>query len=187
MEDWTTIWLSETPNIPGSKGWDAGSVRILTIGNFQHRASGKRIVAMNTHFDNSGTVSRANSARIVTDEIRKRQQKRDWFGQQPAVLLTGDFNSEMNQEAYQYFTREESPVYDARQSVPEDKRYGNRIGSFSGFDDQTRRTLLDYVFLNKAGAWGVKTYAVLANIFDEGIYYSDHQPVMVDVELGGRK
>lgn len=185
LGNWTTIWLSETPEVPGSKGWDAASVRILTVGNFQHRASGKSIVAMNTHFDNVGTISRENSARIITEEVSKRQQKRDWFGRQPAIFVTGDLNSQPDQEAHQVLTQDSSPVFDTRMSVPEERRYGNRIGTFSGFDDQTP-TLLDYIFLNKAGSWAVKTYAVLANIFDEGIYYSDHQAVVVDVELGGR-
>jgi endonuclease/exonuclease/phosphatase family metal-dependent hydrolase len=181
LENFTTLWLSETPNVPGSKGWDANNVRILTIGNFEHRKTRTKVVAMNTHFDHVGTVARENSARLISEQVEIQQRQRG----NPSVLLTGDFNSETGQEAYQYFSRAESPVVDARDSVPEADQYGNRLGTFSGFDGSAER-FLDYIFLNKRGSWNVKTFATLGTIYDEGIYYSDHYPVVVDAELGRR-
>jgi endonuclease/exonuclease/phosphatase family metal-dependent hydrolase len=186
LENFTTLWLSETPDVPGSIGWDANNVRILTIGNFQHRKSKMRVVAMNTHFDHVGTVARENSARLIAEQVAIQQSRKDWLGREPAVLLTGDFNSQPEQEAYQVLTQPDSPVFDARNSVPEVERYGNRLGTFSEFDGSAER-FLDYIFLNKRGSWNVKTYASLGTIYDEGIYYSDHYPVVADVELGGRR
>ena len=180
LSNWTTIWLSEPPDVP-SKGWDAGSTRILTIGDFVHKESGQAVIAMNTHFDNAGTISRENSARIVTEQINARQTTAN--GTKP-VILTGDFNSEPNQEAYQYLTQESSPVDDVREQVPEDERYGNRIGTFTGFDRANEaHTLIDHILVDKKSAWDVRTYAVLANVFDEGVYYSDHQAVVSDLRL----
>ncbi|KAI5358744.1 putative endonuclease/exonuclease/phosphatase [Septoria linicola] len=184
LENSSTIWLSPTPEIPGSKGWDAAVTRVLTIGDFENRQTGALVTAMNTHFDHIGAIAREDSARMITEEINKRQNGpgKSRERQQPAIFLTGDFNSEPGQEAYQYLTREDSLVYDVKGAVPATRHYGNRIGTFSGFDGQSD-SLIDYIFLNKAGSWTPKTYAVLANVFDEKVYYSDHQAVVTDVEL----
>ena len=36
VKAWKTVWLSPTPDQPGL-GWDATSVRIVTVGTFMHR------------------------------------------------------------------------------------------------------------------------------------------------------
>lgn len=183
LQNFTTIWLSPTPDVP-SLGWDAGSIRILTIGDFVHKETGAEVIAMNTHLDNQGTVSRQNSAEIITEEINKRIGNGTAAGEGgPALYLTGDFNSEPGQEAYQYMTRPESPVYDESTSIPEDERYGHSAGTFTGFSADGDVTLLDYIFLQKTERWLPRTYAVLENWFDDGVYLSDHRAVAADVEL----
>ena len=67
------IWLSPTPHKP-SKGWDAGSSRILTIGVFEHKKTGRRVITCCTHLDNQGSEARRQSVRIILDKI---QQIRD--------------------------------------------------------------------------------------------------------------
>lgn len=134
---------------------------------------------MNTHLDNVGSVSRQKSAEIISKEIERRLA---CGGAGKALFLTGDFNSEPDQEAYRYLTRNSSQIFDVRDEIPVENRYGNRIGSFTGFDGK-QDPLLDHIFVDKRGRWRPKTYAVLANKFDEGVYYSDHQAVVTDVEL----
>lgn len=182
LQDWTTIWLSPMPEVP-SKGWDAGSVRILTIGHFQHKQTRADIIVMNTHLDNVGTISRENSARIITEQIDKRLNSTTSRGCSPSLLLTGDFNSTPDQEAYQYLTQPSSPVLDAKSKVPFDNQYGNRFSTFTDFVGEPPKELLDHVFLDKKSAWDPKTYAILSNCFDDGVYYSDHRMVVTDVEL----
>lgn len=180
LHNYTTKWLSPTPDVPSGPAWDAGSIRIVTIGHFQHVETGAEVVAMNTHLDNAGTISRQQSAEIITNEINARKGN-GTHG--PVVYLTGDFNSEPQQEAYQYMTRDVSPVYDEKTAIAADQQYGGRNGTYTGFSSETETTQLDYIFLQKTDRWTPKTYAVLANVFDEGIYYSDHRAVVADVEL----
>lgn len=182
LQNFTTVWLSPTPDVP-SIGWDAGSIRILTTGDFVHKQTGAEIIAMNTHLDNAGTVSRQHSAEIITEEINKRIGNATNYGNGPALYLTGDFNSEPGQEAYQYMTRSQSPVYDEKTRISEEERYGHSTGTFTGFSSDTEVTLLDYMFLQKTERWTPRTYAVLENLFDDGVYSSDHRAVVADVEL----
>ncbi len=53
-----TFWLSETPNVPGVKGWDAAYERIVTWGRMRDRQTGKVFFHFNTHFDHVGQVAR---------------------------------------------------------------------------------------------------------------------------------
>lgn len=182
LKNSATIWLSPTPDVP-SKGWDAGSIRILTIGYFRHKQTGAQVVAMNTHLDNVGTVSRENSARIITEEIRRCLDISAAQGHPPALFLAGDLNSTPEQEAYLYLTQPSSQVYDAKDDVDFEEQYGNRLSTFTDFVDGHPDELLDHVFLDNGSAWTAKTYAILANRFDDGIIYSDHRPVVVDAEL----
>ncbi|TLD18327.1 putative endonuclease exonuclease phosphatase protein [Venturia nashicola] len=172
LKDFKTLWLSETPDRP-SKGWDAGSIRIVTIGVFGHKESGKQIVAMNTHLDNQGSKSRLEGAKLIVKTMKSLQPT--------PIFLAGDFNSEPNEEAYGVFSSPDSPVSDLRDSIPSKLRYGEE-NTFTGFGNQTA-IRIDYLFLAKGSDWTPQGYAVLANKFEDGVYNSDHRAVVGDVLL----
>ncbi|KAF1931570.1 endonuclease/exonuclease/phosphatase [Didymella exigua CBS 183.55] len=169
LDRWKSVWLSPTPDRPG-KGWDAGSVRIVTVGHFTHQGSKKSVVGLCTHFDEQGEVSRRESARIIQGIVRDA-------GKEP-VWLAGDLNSEMDGEAYRNLNGEESTLGDARGEAK--WRYGNEI-TCTGFQ-QEEMTVIDYVFVSKQG-WSVEGFSVLPNRFEDGVYSSDHRAVVVDAVL----
>lgn len=191
-----TVWLSETPDRP-SRSWDAASTRILTVGKFQHRQSGKTIVAMNTHLDDQGSRSRLEAANIILKQVSDMLDQEDDSKTRP-IFLAGDFNSEPNQEAYRTITREGSPFSDLHQLVPNNKKYGDD-NTFTGFDSgATPPQRIDFLFINywphkytiesersESGAqpWDVVGYGVLANRFEDAIYSSDHRAVVGDLLL----
>ncbi|KAL8864770.1 MAG: hypothetical protein Q9198_009652, partial [Flavoplaca austrocitrina] len=76
------LWLSPTPDRP-SKGWDAGCVRILTLGVFKSKSTGQQIIACCTHLDNIGAESRKHSIAIILKTIESLRGK--WNG--AAVFL----------------------------------------------------------------------------------------------------
>ena len=179
--NFTTVWMSPTPDVP-SIGWDAGSIRIVTIGKFLHLETQTEILAMNTHLDNVGTVSRLNSAKILADRAETFSQP------DLPVLLTGDFNSETNQEAYQYITQQ-APFADSYDKVPLIDHYGNN-DTFTGFGyDGELPSRIDFIFTryeegNASNTpWVVQNYAVLQSRFDDGVYNSDHRAVVADLML----
>ena len=182
------MWLSETPDRP-SKGWDAASIRILTIGTFQHRQSRKRIIAMNTHLDDQGSQSRLESARIIANQVATISP----YKANLPVFLAGDLNSEPHMEAYQYLSGH-SPMSDIQNLVPLSDRYGHK-DTFTGFQGSPT-TRIDFLFIkmdseasggtkktHNSAQWIVKGYGVLENRFDNGIYYSDHRAVVGDLLL----
>ena len=87
------FWLSETPDVAGSKGWDAALERIASYAKLKDKATGKIFMAVNTHFDHVGVVARRESAKLIMRKIQ------EIVGSRPAVV-TGDFNVAEDDEAY---------------------------------------------------------------------------------------
>jgi endonuclease/exonuclease/phosphatase family metal-dependent hydrolase len=172
---WQTVWLNENGAI-GKKGWDAGSVRIVTIGTFKHVASKKTMVAMSTHFDNAGAISRRESAKIIEKVVANVTSN----GSSTTLpfFLGGDLNSETSGEAYRILNSGSSIMQDTKEQAK--WSYGDEF-TYTAFDDKTK-TLIDFVFVGPRGKgdWGVEGYSVLPNRFEDGVYASDHRAVVVD-------
>ncbi|KAL8874639.1 MAG: hypothetical protein Q9174_000044 [Haloplaca sp. 1 TL-2023] len=177
LQSCETTWLSETPDKP-SKGWDAASFRILTLARFQHRASKRKLVTMNTHLDDQGVKSRSEAVKMILSKIYRESHQ----GSLPLVLA-GDFNSQEDDDAYKTLVHGQSPMKDV-QGLAAGKSsyvYGHHE-TYTGFtkDDESMR--IDFLFLNqKSYPWLVRGYGVLENRFDDNIYSSDHCAVFADV------
>ena len=188
LTSFRTVWLSPTPNVPSGPSWDAGSIRILTIGTFIHKATKTNLVGMCTHLDDQGTISRNNSAKIIVDRINNYTGQANYTGKPVLpVFLGGDFNSEMDQEAYEIMSSKSSPVTDVENKVPASQKYGN-VNTFTGFtNDTSDDSHIDFLWTGPKSQnfWTIKTYGVLANKFDDQIYDSDHRAVISDVILSG--
>jgi len=99
------FWLSETPDVPGSKGWDAAITRIVTWVRFYHPKTGRFFYYLNTHFDHKGEFARAASAELMV------QRAKAMAGALP-YIITGDFNATAeHSKPYEIFT--ESGLKDA--------------------------------------------------------------------------
>jgi endonuclease/exonuclease/phosphatase family metal-dependent hydrolase len=59
------FWLSTTPEVEGSLGWDAPDPRHCTWAELEERASGQRFAVFNTHLDRWGELARLEGARLI--------------------------------------------------------------------------------------------------------------------------
>jgi endonuclease/exonuclease/phosphatase family metal-dependent hydrolase len=105
------FWLSETPDVPGSVGWDAALERIASYAKLRDKATGKVFMAVNTHFDHVGVKARRESAKLIMRKIQ------EIVGKQPAVV-TGDFNVTEDDEAYKTMIGQQFKFYDAYHMTP---------------------------------------------------------------------
>lgn len=87
------FWLSETPEVVGSVGWDAKYTRICTWGQFKDRKTGNKFWMFNLHMDHRGVEARKQSALLVMERIKMM------CGNQPYILL-GDFNVDQYNPIY---------------------------------------------------------------------------------------
>ncbi|EPS38235.1 hypothetical protein H072_8065 [Dactylellina haptotyla CBS 200.50] len=199
-----TTWLSPTPTKP-SKGWDAACIRVITHGIFEHIYSRKKIVFMSTHLDDQGATSRFHAAEMIIDIVSEYKRTENL-----PIVLAGDFNSEVTQEAYKRLAKKDSGVVDVRDFVNASRLYGEE-NTYTGFGyEGEREKRIDFIFVNdsilpaaaavsgaSAGTsgdtaaedtdtkeWTVNGYAVMPNKFkDVGVFVSDHRAVVADLEL----
>ncbi len=83
---WGTYWLSETPDVPGSKGWDARYPRTATWTLLKDKRSGKMFYFVNTHLDHRGVEARKEGLALVVRKIAEMNPNGY------PMVLTGDFN-----------------------------------------------------------------------------------------------
>lgn len=159
--------------------------RIVTIGEFEHRQSGRLICAMNTHFDDGGAVARQKSAELIVDRAK------GFLRRGYALTLTGDFNSKPNEDAYQTVQNgPHSPFVDVASLFSETKdtrKYGHEK-TYTGFDfHASTKKRIDYAFVGpkENSPWDVRGVGVLETRFDDGTANSDHRPVVADLILKG--
>ncbi len=168
------LWLSQTPTVVGSKGWDANLPRIITWAKFKHKKSGKQFVAFNTHFDHIGKEARRESARMVLNTVK------EIAGKLPA-FFTGDFNATPDDEPIQIITDKNNPLHlvDAKE-VSIHPHYGP-TGTFNAFKNkETNNQPIDYIFIK--GNWKVKNHATLSQTW-EGRFASDHFAILALLSL----
>src|SRR5690606_22799092 len=162
-----TFWLSETPEEPGSKSWDAAITRVVTYGTFSLIDSDFTFFLANTHFDHIGTAARKQSAELLMKKLPA-------LSDHHPVILTGDFNCERNDAPYHVLTKPgEFTLHDPAPEKPE--------GTFCDFavGKMTCRAI-DYIFFTPH--WKSSAYVVIDD--NDGIYYpSDHLPVMVTLNF----
>lgn len=166
-----TSWLSATPDVAGSLGWDAACNRVLTKGEFRIMKTGRKFTFYNTHFDHVGKIARSESAKMVKDAVRNSSERMP-------VIVTGDFNATPDDDVYENLTTD-SPLTDALTIAG--KSYGPEW-TFHDFgrlaaDDRPR---IDYVFVTSNLA--VDSYFNLAEQRGDR-FLSDHNPVIVTVEF----
>lgn len=186
------FWLSETPLIPNSKGWDAAITRIVTWVEFFDKKTKKIFFFFNTHFDHMGIIATRNSAILLQNCVE------EIAGESP-VIITGDFNVNEYSETYKILagktkkgTTEKKSFKDSHyvcvhdHEGPEFTFHGFKAAEYLyeqpqndsckiGKSETDTLETIDYIFIkNKVE---VLEHAILSDAWD-GMYPSDHFPVI---------
>lgn len=172
-----TFWLSETPDVPGSKSWDAAITRVVTHAVFKDKTTGKQFLYANTHFDHVGKEARKNSAFMIKAYLKGFVSGSRYNNEnlKVPVILSGDFNSEPTDAPYLTITNgEHFRLFDSRPT-------NNLTGTFCGFElNKMECKTIDYIFHSED--WKASNYQVIQD--NDGKYYpSDHLPVLVTLTL----
>lgn len=135
------FWLSETPEIAGSKSWDAALTRICTWVRLRETATGRELVFANTHFDHKGVIARQEASRVISKRLSE-------IAKGVPAILTGDLNITEDNPAYAVFVKPDTKgaiawidTYRAvhPQRTPEE-------ASFHGFKGGVVGSRIDYIF-----------------------------------------
>lgn len=169
-----TFWLSETPDVEGSQGWDGACKRIATWARLLDVATGKSFLALNTHLDHVGRVARQEGVNLIFKKATE-------LSKGDPIIVTGDFNSTPDSDVVKHITNPSDANHLTNSKELAKVVYGPDW-SFHDFGEipYNQRPLLDYVFIR--GDIDVDRYGVLAETENEQ-FLSDHAPVLVTLNL----
>lgn len=155
--DWSTFWLSETPQEPASVGWDACLPRICTWAYLQHEDL--RFCFANVHLDHLGATARLESAKLLCRHFESLALP---------TVVAGDFNCEAYDEPIKamkvFFHDSYGILYpDCRQ------------GTFQAFGavPEEERPRIDYIFSSRD--FDISEAGILKET--EPPFSSDHFPI----------
>lgn len=167
-----TFWLSQTPDVESKYTYidengeekSAGCNRICSYVVLDEIKTGRRLLFMNTHLDNSSEQARIFGVGVI---LEKMSELRSGYGNIP-VILTGDFNEVEQDEAVKTVSTLLNNTTDPSKKKATYQSWGYRINS-----DEP----IDYIFTTGNG----KNYTVIDNLSNG--YISDHFGIMTDIKL----
>lgn len=171
-----TFWLSDTPNIAGSVGWDALLPRIVTWARFYDNRNDELFITFNTHFDHIGVEARYQSSMLILEKIAE-------LSNEDPVILTGDLNTMESQNPYKILAEADmGPVKFELFDGFYHSKYDHHgpTSTSNGFKEIVPGRRIDYIFVDSK--FSVIQHGILADIRD-GHFPSDHLPVIADVEF----
>lgn len=177
------LWLSQTPDVPGSQSWESSLPRIATWGRFVD-ANGRGIYVFNTHYDHKSQQARLESSKLLSRRIAGRLHRNE------PVLLMGDFNAGESNDAITFLkgktiggqTSFVTMIDTYRELYPKEKN----AGTFHGWNGRKNGSRIDYVFAIKGYKGQRVESATIHYDNDNGRYPSDHFPVSTVVSYDSR-
>jgi endonuclease/exonuclease/phosphatase family metal-dependent hydrolase len=161
-----TFWLSETPAVPGSRGWDGYHPRIATWARLEDAVTGAELVHLNTHLDHRGEGARRRGASLVVERL-------DAVAPEAPVVVTCDMNCTPGAPPYERLARR----FDDALTISTHAHHGP-TDTFHGFTGDPGGRI-DYVFVE---GFSVRQHATLADRWDDR-YPSDHFPVLAELAV----
>lgn len=161
-----TLWLSETPEVPGSRLTDSDQSKfprfahVLVLHPYDSNGVFRFV---NTHLDHVGDEARRRELAILAPHL---------LGSGLPTALTGDFNAYPDSATIRNFEAEMKPHgwYDATEGTG---------GTFHSYGRRETPSKIDYIYTNCPS----ENSRVLVRDPVEGVYYSDHYAVVSDLRL----
>jgi endonuclease/exonuclease/phosphatase family metal-dependent hydrolase len=161
------FWLSTTPEMEGSLGWDASTPRHCTWVTLRDMASGVRFAAFNTHLDRWGELARLEAARLIVARLELAPDR-------PAVVLA-DLNAEEASESVETFR-----AAGLRDTFREIHPAAVDVQTVHHYRDISGSRKIDYILCDTR--WDVVTADIIRDPA-AGRLPSDHFPVVAQLRL----
>lgn len=160
------LWLSETPDVPGSSSFSSAFPRLCTWAEITLKETGKQLMIVNTHLDHILQTTRQEQVRVLIKEISKINDR--------PVIIMGDFNesplTEIKKELMNAFHLKDPWV---EKNYAEETSHHGFLGEES--DDGDR---IDWILIPTN--YDCVELTLEKRSFNE-IFPSDHYPILATV------
>jgi endonuclease/exonuclease/phosphatase family metal-dependent hydrolase len=164
------LWLSETPEVAGSRSFDSTFPRLMTWARLQLKNSEQTFLVVNTHLDHIKSETRQGQIRVLIQEIKRIQSPNT------PLLILGDFNESPDGEVRKILIQEFRSLKDAWREHHQTEETSHH--SFSGEVQNGAR--IDWVLVDQR-------LTVESCLMDKstrgGAYPSDHFPIICQIRL----
>jgi endonuclease/exonuclease/phosphatase family metal-dependent hydrolase len=131
-------WLSDTPEVIGSRSWGNNVHRMVTWVRFLDRASEREFYVINTHFDHQVQLSRERSAELLLARSLELDPSL------PVVLL-GDFNAPARANPVYDILAGPGAFVDTWAALGLDEPGYGTYHAFRGMEAAAGRTRIDWI------------------------------------------
>lgn len=165
--DLETFWLSETPDVPGSRltaSDQSPCPRLAHVLRLRDLETGQPIRWINTHLDCGGDNCRVWELEFLRKRIGN-------VPKEELCVITGDFNLRPEEDALRDFLQKmaQMGMRDATETVS---------GTFHGFGVCDPPVKIDYIISNGT----VLSAKKIPDPHPNGVWYSDHYAVCAELE-----
>jgi endonuclease/exonuclease/phosphatase family metal-dependent hydrolase len=167
------FWLSDTPQVIGSRTWGNRNRRMVTMVKFLDRQTRLEFFFWNTHFDHRVQTAREKSAILIRERVTA-------LNTHLPLILTGDFNAAAGVNPIYETLTSDGFFSDAWTTAAE--RCGEGLNSFNGFKPIVRKGVrIDWI-LTRGNV--VVDSTEIVTFSRDGNFPSDHFPVVAKLRLG---
>jgi endonuclease/exonuclease/phosphatase family metal-dependent hydrolase len=176
------FWLSETPE-RHSKSWGTRVARSATWALFDLAGTDLCILHLNTHLDHVSAPARREGSKLIVEKIAELFNRTD---ENPAFILTGDFNARPGSRTYKNLT--ESGFVDTYLAADnEGNEDANTFHAFEGTRYRDKHPArgprrLDWILLkDPEERLRIESHRIVRDADeDSGLYPSDHYPIVAE-------
>jgi len=163
------LWLSETPNLAGSRSFDSAFPRLFTWVRVQPKGSDQNLLLVNTHLDHVKPETRAMQANVLVNEVKRVSTPQD------LICFMGDFNEGPDLKVREILTQNFS-LTDSWKNFNEAEETSHH--GFQGVFPEGSR--IDWILVDER-------VEVLGSHMDKsarnGLYPTDHFPIVTKIRF----
>jgi len=171
------LWLSETPEVAGSRDWGTHHARMASWARLCRRSDQARMLFINCHLDNQAEEARQHSALLLRD-LATRKAEGD------PVVLVGDFNTGPDTRTHALLVADAdmgAPFQDAWRLAGDGPESEPTYHGWTPNSEDGERARIDWVLVSPR----VRVSNVTRPKYREGNRLpSDHYPVLATIDLG---
>ncbi len=162
------IWLSTTPDVPGSISFESAFPRLATWLIGRIKPSDQIILIANCHLDHIKSETRLQQAKVLCEQLKKINQRN------LPLILMGDFNESPSRKVRNHINNSLTSLVD-----PWGNYHNNEEASHHDFGKNNKTfERIDWILVDRRIEILSYTHYKEGHI---GQYPSDHFPVMMEI------
>lgn len=164
------LWLSETPDLAGSKSFGSAFPRLMTWAKIQPKNTNTNLLLVDTHLDHIKRETRIEQMKVLSQEVKRNLDTNS------KLVIMGDFNDSPDSEVREILTNEFPQLVDSWKKFNQSEETSHHF--FNGLCPDGKR--IDWIMVDES--LEIES-SLLDKSSQDGKFPSDHFPMVTVVKL----